>query len=237
MGMAVELSLLIFCLGTCIAYIIAVGDILEQGVLKALNVPLSREFVMVMFWGLVMVPLSLNERINSLRYASLLGVMSIFFLVITTVVHSIKHWDLSQDSSSDDGGVMLMTPSVKDILRACPIIMFAFSCQVNVPAIYSELEERNERGMRWVTRNGVAICLLAYSMMGIFGYLDFGNKTSDDILKNYCVDENPDVMIIASFLCITFSITRVPDECVAESEYLGHDDKTMAGGDIQAAHS
>jgi len=88
MGIAVEVSIIIFCFGTCIAYIIAVGDILEQAILDVFRSSLpsyiTRESLMVLFWVAVMFPLSLFEKINSLRFASMFGVASIFFLSFAT---------------------------------------------------------------------------------------------------------------------------------------------------------
>ena len=71
-GALVEFSIIIFCFGTCVAYIVAVGDILDQNLLAALPAPddpflkslFNREAFMVIFTGGVMFPLSLNERIN-----------------------------------------------------------------------------------------------------------------------------------------------------------------------------
>ena len=79
-GYIVETCIIMFCFGTAVAYIVAVGDILEQGVLPNLtgystgyfgNLE-TREGAMIAFWLFVMFPLSLFEKINSLR--SVIGV-------------------------------------------------------------------------------------------------------------------------------------------------------------------
>ncbi|GMI44722.1 hypothetical protein TrCOL_g13908 [Triparma columacea] len=208
-GGLVEASIIIFCFGTCVAYIVAVGDILQEGVLDLLpsSVGLTREMLMIIFTGIVMFPLSLNSRINSLRYSSLFGICSIFFLVFVAAYHSITAlltdgWSQSWGSSE----VELWAGSFRDIVSACPVIMFAFTCQVNVFSIYEELERKGERRMKRVSNGAVTVCFIAYLLMGTMGYLDFGPNTQSNILKNYCVRKNPSPLIIASFICITITI-------------------------------
>lgn len=158
----VESSIFAFCFGCAVAYIVAVGDILQQGILDVFADQLpsivTREFAMVAFWSVIMLPLILLERIDALRFASLLGVGSVAFLVLASVVHSVR--DLENTSSGGDEyystvtngdyymyshvragqDVRWWTPaSLWDVALACPVIMFAFSCQVNVCAIYEEL--------------------------------------------------------------------------------------------------
>ena len=149
--------------------------------------------------------------------------------------------------------------SFGDVVLACPIVMFAFSCQVNVCAIYEELGgsrsgtgsdangggpsaaadsnaadltrtrrrgnisgppshhpddyEDNEDSSRRkaaqmvrVTRAAVGICVILYSLIGIFAYLDFGDATADNVLKNYHVRETRDPMMIAAFAFTTIAV-------------------------------
>ena len=97
------------------------GDILQEGVLDLLpsSVGLTREMLMIIFTGIVMFPLSLNSRINSLRYSSLFGICSIFFLVFVAAYHSITAlltdgWSQSWGSSE----VERWAGSFRDIVRS-----------------------------------------------------------------------------------------------------------------------
>lgn len=203
-GRALETSLLLFCFGTAVAYIVAVGDILDQFVRSIPNKNedggwmsfYSRDRVMILFWLLVMFPLSLQRHMEGLERFSSLGVLSIIFLVLAAVIHSIQHGeilagntDTSQNSSSRvDISTMLWPDSFWDIVQAFPIIIFAFSCQVNVCAIFEELNPGDavlncddktikERMMKRITRYGITLCITLYLAIGIFGYLDFANET------------------------------------------------------------
>ena len=252
----VESSIFVFCFGCAVAYVVAVGDILQQGIIGVFADQLppfaTRELAMILFWAIIMLPLSLLERIDSLRFASLFGIGSIAFLVLACVVHSVKDMVEVDGSGLDDEhhagrDVRWFVPSsFWDVVLACPIVMFAFSCQVNVCAIYEELgtddgdaagadaspsasspndltrtrrrgnvsgpshdeQQHNRKAVKMasITRTAVAICVLFYSLIGTFAYLDFGEQTADNVLKNYVVQETHDIMMIAAFVCITIAV-------------------------------
>ncbi|KAL7471050.1 hypothetical protein ACHAXS_011326 [Conticribra weissflogii] len=247
-GKALEASLLIFCFGTAVAYIMAVGDILDQG-LRAISGSHingdseddrgqqntfmnmhSREHIMILFWVLVMFPLSLQRNVESLEWVSSLGVLSIIFLVVAAVIHSIVHGDVIHDETTNDQGhssnmsasfsSLLWPDSLWDVMEAFPIIIFAFSCQVNVCAIFEELNPNEgadlstnltlasskEKAMKTITRLGISLCTTLYIFMGVFGFLDFANKTSDNILTNYCISVTHDPLMISASIFVAVAV-------------------------------
>ena len=246
MGNVVEGCILFFCFGCCVAYIVAVGDILEQGVLGPLqyyNIPsfVNRESLMILFWTLVMFPLSLYERINELRFASLFGVSSIGVLVFAVSFHSLRTLayddygehtipnnstsplEFQDQDEQHHETIHLWPASIVDAIRACPIILFAFNCQVNVPAIFDELSPSLQSPfptlyrsthfmtpevlkMKPITRGAVKNCFILYTVIGCLAYLEFGSLTQDNILKNYCVQITHDPLMIVAFCCITISV-------------------------------
>jgi len=83
---------------------------------------------------------------SSCRFSSLFGILSIFFLVFTTAYHSIEALVTNGfDHSWGLADVTLWPTSFSNIISATPIIMFAFTCQVNVFSIYEELEDASPR--------------------------------------------------------------------------------------------
>lgn len=234
MAIALEASLLVFCFGTAVAYIVAVGDILDQGLHSITNLwepgskfvsMYSKERVMILFWTVMLLPLSLQTKLKRLEKFSSLGVLSIIFLVISAVIHSIIHGDViasgANSSSSPPVEVMslLWPKSFVSMLQAFPIIIFAFSCQVNVCQIYEELKLKpatssirdasdndvsnvtflklKQQMMEHITRNGIILCTSLYLLIGVFGFLDFTKTTTDDILINYCIQVTHDALMTA----------------------------------------
>lgn len=171
----------------------------------------------------MLLPLSLQTQLKRLEKFSSLGVLSIIFLVIAAVIHSIIHGDVIESGTNSrevstpvDLRSLLWPKSFLSMLQAFPIIIFAFSCQVNVCQIYEELKpatssirdtsddvstlallKSKQKMMKRITRNGILLCMSLYLMIGVFGFLDFTTTTADDILINYCIQVTHDALMTA----------------------------------------
>jgi amino acid permease len=173
------------CFGTLVAYIVAVGDLITPilmltPVKNVISGDMSRELSMTFFWLFIMAPLSILERINSLRFTSFLGVVAIFFLAIVTTITSVQ--DLENNGFQNSWGrAQLITLEWYNIIQAVPIIMFAFTCQINVIPIYNELESHSARRMGKVTFRSVMISFTVYLLMGVFGYLNCKSMSKNSL--------------------------------------------------------
>lgn len=103
---------------------------------------------------------------------------------------------------------------------------------MNVFSIYDELERRSARRMRRVAKGSMSVCFAVYSLMGIFGVLDFGPRTNGNILKNYCLDDtrtSPSGVIVAAYVAITLTVVMAfplvifPCRYTVEVMIMGHD--------------
>ena len=205
MGLFVEVNIIVFCFGTGVAYLIAVGDILEPvfentglgpwiaGIKP--GTPWDEEsrrhvrvLAMSIFFAVLMFPLSLLERINSLRFTSFFGVFSICYLVFATVYHSTNTM-IQEGFDVTWGEAKLINFNILDFAQAMPIIMFAFTCQVNVFSIYDELERPSPRRMGKVTNWAIFVCIAVYALTGMFGSLLYHKDTNPNILNNFLADQ------------------------------------------------
>ena len=189
-GLLVELAIIIFQYGTLVAYTVAIGDILEPLTnLPAIHshVPwLTRNTIIVLFWAVLMLPLSFVERISSLQFTSLFGVLALVYLVTAVLIHFL--FDASLDPKHTVGAMSLGHLS-EGAVSAAAIIMFAFTCQINVPSVYQELNVKTLHEMSVVSIRAVTLCLLCYLIVGIAGYADFPSSSEGNLLKNYCLLE------------------------------------------------
>eukprot|EP00948_MAST-09A_sp_MAST-9A-sp1_P003171 g3171.t1 len=310
MGFIVEINIICFCFGTAVAYIIAVGDLLNPvqilirrslannskinnytshfqygpqhygpqqhwsgppvmfanvgtgfvtGADTGTDTPdplpssldgwdwvLSRKGLMIIFWFLIMFPLSLFERVNSLRFTSLLGVLSIAYLVFATMQHSIKHL-LNAGYNASWGQAPLWVDEFVPIMEALPIMMFAYTCQVNVFSIYEELEAKSPKRMQKVTRGALYVCSIVYILMGCFGALDFGKATNGNILNNYHITKagHQDPIMIFAFFAIALTVVMAfplvifPCRFTLDVLLFGHphDDERMDSGDVDTINA
>jgi amino acid permease len=254
-GLIVELNIIIFCFGTAVAYCKALQGILNPVMLLAnapdwLTGPDGEKVSITLAWALLMFPLSLIKKMNSLRvsssphppsshqtsplrpclihstceiphirhmcslcvcqFSSFFGVAAIFYLVFAGLLHSGLHEGFTPERWSQGGGTAypsLFAPmSFLDIVQAMPIMMFAFTCQVNVFAIYSELEHASPKRMSEVTNGALMTCFVVYLFMGVAGFSDFPKNTSANILDNYCLHTHHDPYIVAAFGAITITV-------------------------------
>jgi len=74
----VEVSILIFCCGTAVGYVIAVGDIIERVI--PFMTPGQLRIAKSSVWSFAMLPLSCLRRMKSLECASSVGIISIITL-------------------------------------------------------------------------------------------------------------------------------------------------------------
>lgn len=211
--------MIVFCFGTAIAYCIAVGDILEpirtlEGMPESLQGDHGRTMLMLGFWGVLMLPLSLLRSVNSLQFSSFLGVVAILVLVVATVCHCATHrfvdnWECSGVLHSGDRCIepIALAQFDEGMLTSVPLIMFAFTCQVNVFDVYRELSNPSEAKMMRVSWYGLfGICLMVYGTMGIFGYMDFLETVQGNILINMRYDVGHSAMITCAYVAITLTI-------------------------------
>ena len=171
-----ELSIVVSCIGVLVAYLIAVGDILETFV-----GPERRAVSMVIAWAVTMLPLSLLKTMDSLQWASSTGIISIFLLVVAAL-HQVL---VDEAAESAHNLLPLLWPSngITSVTVACPIVLFAFNCQVNVSSIYDEMSRKEN--MKTVTRASMSLCGILYLIMGLIGLWDFGSDMMPNILRNY----------------------------------------------------
>ena len=210
----VELSILIFCGGTAVAYVIAVGDIMER--VEDLS-STHKRVAMILAWTMAMLPLSCLRRMQSLQCASTVGISSIGILLVAATVHLIH-------PQSDDGNDNFVSSTLLQslepffgpadgswmaVLRACPIVFFAFSCQVNVCQIYNELPgrggEEKIQNMRHVTWVAVGLCGMLYSSVSLVTLMDFGKGVTPNILSCYTLSSKETLLHVA-FLAMALAV-------------------------------
>jgi len=208
-GFVVEINIILFCFGAAVGYIIAASQIVTpliyQSICGADTKHCKSDFlphwivadgvdsdgwlyrlVCCVFTVTVMFPLSLIDKMNSLRFTSIAGVGSICYLIFAISGDSLAH-----AADYDYGEAIGTDISVGGVLLAVPTIMFAFTCQVNVFAIYQELHRPSPARINKVGQRSCMLSCVLYAMICIFGFLRFTdlkydwNSSHGNILNNY----------------------------------------------------
>ncbi|XP_057537906.1 amino acid transporter AVT6C-like isoform X2 [Amaranthus tricolor] len=156
----------------------------------------SRAFAILLVVLLVILPLVLFRRVDSLRYTSLLAILlAAVFIVISSfmaikALFEGKTQNLRLMPDFSDKGV------IHSLFTTIPVFVTAFGFQVNVHPIRAELGEPSD--MRLAIRISLLICAVFYFSIGFFGYLLFGDSVNADMLVNF--DQISHDTVIASVI-------------------------------------
>ncbi|KAG6584814.1 Sodium-coupled neutral amino acid transporter [Phytophthora cinnamomi] len=209
MTIFVEVNILIFCFGISVAYLVTLGDIitpLGELCFGVQSIFAQRWVLMTISCGTIMLPLSLMKDISSLQFSSILGVFSIIFLVIAVAIRSIMY--ASANGIPEDISWTIELSRGPDFMLSVPIVMFAFTCQVNVFSIYTELQRPCIRRMNKVVDRATLISFLIYLSIGVVAYLAFGPQLVEPKYKGNILLSFPlnDTLIAISRAAITFTV-------------------------------
>mmetsp|Transcript_38240 Transcript_38240/g.118175 ORF Transcript_38240/g.118175 Transcript_38240/m.118175 type:complete len:444 (-) Transcript_38240:166-1497(-) len=197
-----------FCWGVTLVYVVAIGKVLASfdkasGFPDAFKGEWGHRLITTIFWCVFMLPLSLAKEINTLRYASLVGMLSTAFLVVAIVVHSAQ---------SGKNQLKAANWSYK-MVSALPVYSFSYCCQTNSFEIYAELNGRSVRKMTFTTAVSMIACTCIYVVAGIAGFAEFGTNTDGDILSNYGLPTKTPYIAVA-VVAISFTLTMAFPICI-----------------------
>ncbi|KAJ8336621.1 hypothetical protein SKAU_G00378410 [Synaphobranchus kaupii] len=186
-GVLCEVAIAIYTFGTCIAFLIIIGDQLDTLIKAITNEPegvtswyCDRRFTIVVTSVLVILPLSIPKEIGFQKYASALSVVGTWYVTIVVIIKYI--WP---DNAIDPHDIPTSPSSWTDVFNAMPTICFGFQCHVSSVPVFNSMRKREIRPWGGVVTAGMIICLFVYTGTGVCGFLTFGNKVNQDVLISY----------------------------------------------------
>ncbi|KAM3352320.1 hypothetical protein ACQJBY_023895 [Aegilops geniculata] len=181
--------------GTLVVYLIIIGDVLSgsvegggehAGVLQELFGPrwwTGREFVILATAVVVLLPLVLLRRVDSLRYTSAVSILlaAVFMLITMGIaVYTVFTGTAKMPRMLPDFSTLA---SPFELFTAVPVIVVAFTFHFNVHPIRAELSKTSD--MKSAVRISLVLCAAIYAAVGFFGFLLFGDATMPDVLANF----------------------------------------------------
>ncbi|XP_077490961.1 uncharacterized protein LOC144101701 [Amblyomma americanum] len=168
--LVVEIGILGFLLGSCVAFFVVMGDLappLASDFLLLEASPRLRLTVLLLLGTCVGLPLGLLRRLDSLTSLSALSLGFYCLLVFKVFVESFPvlwsgaWWDR----------VVLWRHD--NLLSVLPIFAMALSCQPQLFEIFDTVNDPSLKRMNSVVNGAVQMCSIVYIMMGFFGYVAF----------------------------------------------------------------
>ncbi|KAL6123498.1 hypothetical protein ACLB2K_076020 [Fragaria x ananassa] len=191
-SVAAQVCVMITNLGCLIMYQIIIGDVLSGNETGHLGV--LQEWFGVQWWNsrniallftlvLIMLPLVLLRRVESLRFSSAISfLLAVVFVGISSAMAILAIFEGKTKTPR-------LVPSLDqqttffDLFTAVPVIVTAFTFHFNVHPIGFELGKPSD--MILAVQISLVLCAAIYFTIGLFGYLLFGDSITTDILVNF----------------------------------------------------
>ncbi|KAK8757917.1 hypothetical protein V5799_004451 [Amblyomma americanum] len=194
---AAAVSVLLTCYGVCVTYLIVIGDQYDRSI-QALRVKMRAAAMRYISACLhfqhpghsgCSVPLRLDVRRvfhgaapEGFLRQGLVGAQRAF----VGIAHTLFFLLLRERVLAPHGVFFYRRPeSLFDVLLSTPVFCFAYqSHEVVIPA-YAAMRERSLWNMAKAIAYCMVILMVAYSMVGCFGYLSYGSTVRPDVMEMF----------------------------------------------------
>ncbi|GEQ71477.1 hypothetical protein JCM33374_g5161 [Metschnikowia sp. JCM 33374] len=192
-------AIAIKCFGVGVSYLVVIGDlmpkIIESTGVTGDSILLERNLWITVFMVGIVAPLSFLKKLDSLKYTSVVALVSVVYLICLVV----EHYLLDEMPSSERTISWIGPVSWRSTLTSFSIFVFAYTCHQNMFAIINELKPNDKDGSQTrqsnlIIRNAISIACASYLVVGILGYLTFGNSVNANIISMYPRDSVPSLI-------------------------------------------
>ncbi|XP_072766769.1 uncharacterized protein [Anoplolepis gracilipes] len=213
----VELLIIGFMLGTCIAYFVVVGDLGPQIINKLMDKTPGeiRTSLLIITGVFIVLPLGLLRNIDSL--SSICTATIVFYLCLVLKIMGESTLHIFAGDWLDN--VNYWRPA--GILQCLPIFSMALFCQTQLFEIYETIPNVSLEKMNDVVRGALNICTLVYMCVGLFGYIAFCTQSfTGNILLSFEPSITSELIKLGFVFSVAFSFPLVIFPCRASLNSL-----------------
>ncbi|XP_043789609.1 putative sodium-coupled neutral amino acid transporter 10 [Apis laboriosa] len=213
----VELFIIGFLVGTCIAFFVVMGDLGPQIVRKVIdkNPEDIRTSLLVATSIFIVLPLGLLRNIDSLTTLSTATIIFYLCLILKIITESVQHIFAGDWYEH----VYYWKPS--GILQCVPIFSMALFCQTQLFEIYETIPNVSLEKMNEVVHGALNICTIVYLCVGFFGYIAFCTEPfTGNILMSFEPSLSSEMIKMGFVFSIAFSFPLVIFPCRASLNSL-----------------
>ncbi|RLN72642.1 hypothetical protein BBJ28_00013809 [Nothophytophthora sp. Chile5] len=219
---AVRLLTVALLFGAIVSYMVIAMDLFEPFLAGSL----SRSSCSLLFM-LVAIPLCLPETIHELRFANMLVLLCLLYILVALTVRTAQN-DPEFAAQIPHNAADEFSSELAALAYAVPIVTLSFVCQLNVPRAYQEIHDKTQ--MTHVHKALVGWGLAIYLLFAYLGFACFHGQPPSDILTGFRAD---DTLINGARLALGFSMvlktpmTFQPLRQLVEICCLGHDRESL----------
>lgn len=187
------------CLGSMVAYVKSIGNLLRPILEGADGTPTfllqtsGFHLLQALLWLVFFFPLIIPRQVNQLRYISTAGVLGMIFFTFCVLAH------FATSGKSDDVDLF---HSGNLAVQGMGVFLFTYVCQINVVELYFEMENPTVPRFTLCACLSMLICWSLYTITGLFGYLEFGNSVGGSVLLLYNPIKEPQIFVSYIFVFI-----------------------------------
>lgn len=155
--------------------------------------------------------MSFLRRLDSLKYTSVVALVSIGYLVVLVIYHYA-----AGDTQANRGPIRAIKPeSALSALSSLPVIVFAYTCHQNMFSIVNEIKDNRPKIISSVIVSSIGSACAIYIIVAITGYLSFGNSVAGNIVGQYEPDVSSTIGKLAIVILVMFSYPLQAHPCRA----------------------
>ncbi|KAK7206327.1 transmembrane amino acid transporter protein-domain-containing protein [Myxozyma melibiosi] len=218
-----DTAIAVKCFGVGVSYLIIIGDLMPQVIVDffysdAAELPYntadSRHF-WVSFAMVALIPLCFMRRLDSLKYTSIIALVSLGYLTLLV----LGHWMIG-DTLESRGEISLTPKSLTSVLSSLPVVVFGFTCHQNMFSVVNELRDNRQDSVLRIILSSIGSAIVLYSLVGFTGYLSFGDTVSGNISNMYASSFASAVGRLAIVILVLFSYPLQCHPCRASVDHI-----------------
>ncbi|ODV60051.1 Avt7p [Ascoidea rubescens DSM 1968] len=209
-----DFAIAIQCFGVGLSYLIIIGDLLPD--LSSNH--LSRTSA-ILVSSILICPLSFLKNLDSLKYTSIIGLISISYIIILVFLHFLFN-DIPQDLK---GEINYFKPlNLSSILSTFSIIIFAYTGHQNMYSLINESSNKSIKNLSYIVKVVILISTAIFFITGISGYLTFGNNVKGNVLLMYPDSRSTRLARFALSLMVILSFPLMFHPCRISANNIYH---------------
>lgn len=211
-----DAAIAIKCFGVGVSYLIIIGDLMPGVVLgfadESQLAPFmtDRRFWITAFM-LICIPLSFLRRLDSLKYTSVIALISIGYLVILVVYH----FAANDTPRYEEPLRVIRWAGPLQALSSFPVIIFAYTCHQNMFSILNEIADNSHFRTTSVIIASIGSAAATYLLVAFTGYISFGNSIGGNIVAQYSPSVSATIGRAAIVVLVMFSYPLQVHPCRA----------------------
>ncbi|KAL6940312.1 hypothetical protein ACO0QE_004210 [Hanseniaspora vineae] len=223
LGVFFDIAIAVKCFGVSVSYLIVAGDLLPQIFQTFTSNPFfyHRELHIMALLIFVIGPLCFLRKLGSLKIASMVAISTVVYLCLMVVLNFLFP---SADVKASKGTVSLWKPSSHfqdtNSLKSFPIFVFAYTCHHNTFSVVNELQNNTLKSIRVVALSAMSLACILYTVIGISGYLTFGDNIKGNIITMYPSSVLTTIGRIAIVVLVTLAYPLQCHPCRASIHHI-----------------